>query len=314
MTSILNIFLTAVTSQLCNPDIKKDLALVSAVQDKMNEVWDIIFSLPLYRHLNLRQGSLKIMLTAVYYNYPDDFVKMTRMETKENLVFHDLLLCMMAIADEMIAFKTYISIMLDIKFERLNKRNAEHYAVGVSTFFSDIEMHRQITAVLPSFSTYAFLQTRTVGFEYVTMPSPDNMKEYVIAERMVFDSTASFLHADFFRGLMHGNAPRRCHNCKKYFLLTAGYNTCYCNNVVPGETEKTCRKVGAHIKEASAEGKTPAQIEYAKVYNRLKTRRCRGKLSVDEWNDAVTRALEIKDKAECGKLTEIEMKQIFEGF
>lgn len=38
--------------------------------------------------------------------------------------------------------------------------------------------------------------------------------------------------------------PRRCHNCGKYFLLTNGYNTCYCNNIAPGETERTCRKVG----------------------------------------------------------------------
>ena len=30
----------------------------------------------------------------------------------------------------------------------------------------------------------------------------------------------------------------------KYFLLTNGYNTCYCNNIAPGETERTCRKVG----------------------------------------------------------------------
>ena len=65
------------------------------------------------------------------------------------------------------------------------------------------------------------------------------------------------LEAEFFRGLAAGNAPRWCRNCGKYFLLTAGYNTCYCNNIAPGETERTCRKVGAHRKEAKEKAGRP---------------------------------------------------------
>lgn len=61
-----------------------------------------------------------------------------------------------------------------------------------------------------------------------------------------------FLYTEFYRALMAGNALRRCHNCGRYFLLTAGYNTCYCNNIAPGETKRTCRKVGAHKKSAGA--------------------------------------------------------------
>jgi hypothetical protein len=111
---------------------------------------------------------------------------------------------------------------------------------------------------------------------------------------------------------MNGNAPRRCHNCKRFFLLSSGYDTCYCNNIAPGETEKTCRKVGAHKKQASKEGKTPARQEYDKVYNRLKTRHARGKLSDDEWNAAIVLALEHKDKAEVGKITDSELKEIYD--
>ncbi|WP_367575878.1 DUF6076 domain-containing protein [Acutalibacter intestini] len=76
---------------------------------------------------------------------------------------------------------------------------------------------------------------------------------------------------------MHGNCPRRCHNCGKYFLLTAGYNTCCCNITAPGETSRTCRKVGAHNKaEKEKASKTPAQRECRRAYNRLKARRaCR---------------------------------------
>jgi hypothetical protein len=111
---------------------------------------------------------------------------------------------------------------------------------------------------------------------------------------------------------MNGNAPRRCHNCQRFFLLSNGYDTCYCNNIAPGEKEKTYRKVGAHKKEARKGGKTPARIEYDRVYNKLKTRRARGKLSVDEWNAAVALALEYKDKAEAGEITDLVLKQIYE--
>ena len=96
-----------------------------------------------------------------------------------------------------------------------------------------------------------------------------------------------------------GNAPRRCHNCGKYFLLTAGYNTCYCNNIAPGETERTCRKVGAHRKEAQGKtNRTPAQVEYDRAYNRLKQRKNRKKISVEEWNAAVAETLQdiLKEK------------------
>ena len=129
---------------------------------------------------------------------------------------------------------------------------------------------------------------------------------------MVFHSIGNFLRTGFFRALQHGNAPRRCHNCHKFFLLTAGYNTCYCNDIAPGETERTCRKVGAH-KKAEAKTKTPVQKEYDRVYNRLKQQKSRGKISVNDWNVAVAEAQEMKVRAERGELGDEAMRAVFEG-
>ena len=122
-----------------------------------------------------------------------------------------------------------------------------------------------------------------------------------------------FLYTDFYRGLMAGNAPRRCHNCGRYFLLTDGYNICYCNNIAPSETARTCRKVGAHRKEAQKKASTtPVQKEYAKAYNRLKMRKQRGKISVDEWNKAVGKAQELKAQTERGELSDEELSRQLE--
>ena len=84
----------------------------------------------------------------------------------------------------------------------------------------------------------------------------------------------------------------------------------YYNNIAPGETERTCRKVGAHRKEAwDRAGRTSAQIEYDRAYNRLKQRKNRQKISLDEWNKAVARAQELLEQSDRGELTDEELKR-----
>ena len=123
-----------------------------------------------------------------------------------------------------------------------------------------------------------------------------------------------FLRTEFYRGLAAGNAPRRCHNCGTYFLLDSGYNTIYCNNIAPGETERTCRKVGAHRKAAQGkENRSPARVEYDRTYNRLKQKKNRKKISVNEWNAAVAGAMRILEQSESGRLTDDEMRARFKA-
>ena len=148
--------------------------------------------------------------------------------------------------------------------------------------------------------------------EYVTMPDPVQPEKYILAERVVFSSLADFLHMDLFRGLMHGNVPRRCHNCRKFFLLQNGYDVRHCTRIAPGETKRTCRQVGAHNKQADRDSKTPVQIEYENTYNRLKKRKARGKISTDEWNALVARAQDIREQAQRGGLSDFEMKKAFD--
>ena len=120
-------------------------------------------------------------------------------------------------------------------------------------------------------------QSFPVEVSFVPMFAPSGGGKIILAERARFSELLDFLEVEFYRGLAIGNAPRRCHNCGRYFLLTNGYNTCYCNNIAPGETERTCRKVGAHRKANHPTGLSPAGVEYRKVYNRLKARKQRGR-------------------------------------
>ena len=159
-----------------------------------------------------------------------------------------------------------------------------------------------------------FEQSFPVEVSFLPIPCRENENIPALAEKTQFSYLSHFLYTDFYRGLIAGNIPRRCHNCGRYFLLTSGYNTCYCNNIAPGETERTYRKVGAHRKEAKVLAeKTPEQKEFRLAYNRLKQRKNRGKISVDEWNAAVARAQEILEEAERGELTDTELKERLAG-
>ena len=80
------------------------------------------------------------------------------------------------------------------------------------------------------------------------------------------------------------------------------------------ETERTCRKVGAHRKANHPTGLSPAGMEYRKVYNRLKARKQRRKISTDEWNAALAQAQEVLDMAERGELSDGEMRERFRAF
>ena len=110
-----------------------------------------------------------------------------------------------------------------------------------------------------------------------------------------------------------GNLPRRCQNCGRFFLSVGAYDTIYCDRIAPGETSKTCRKVGAHRRETKKNGTDFIQHEYSRVYNRLKARKRNGRISEDEWNHAVAHAQELKERAKRGKIEDAELKRLFDA-
>ena len=299
--------------QIANPDIKSDLALVTAVQDKMNKVWDAAFVLPPFCYMNLNKKRAKKLLITSYTEMPAQFERIAVRMSSEQLLISELILKLQRLYPDAVSFITYIAVLLDFFYERLKKRDAESYAVGMYSLLSDTALMNRIAATLPPHQDMAFKQTSAASIEFAPMQNPKDKTKYVLAERLVFESLGDFLRTDFFRGIMQGNAPRRCHNCGKYFLLTSGYDICYCTNIAPEETERTCRMVGAHKKELRREGKTPAQKEYYKVYNRLKTRKTRRKISTDEWNQLVALAQDLRDMADRGEITEFELKRRFGG-
>lgn len=276
--------------------------LVQQAQERLRDMWKLISSLPVYRDLNIDWSQ------PVRQNAPllEKFWSLLRQISTERRAEVDEYLRTLTGASELLRiFRKQITLMLDGYFEPLGRRNPEAYAVGMFKFYSDM-----VTAELMGQDTYELDHSFPFKVRFVPMVSPSDGETIILAEQARFSSLLDFLEVEFFRGLAVGNAPRRCRNCGKYFLLTEGYNTCYCNNIAPGETERTCRKVGAHRKEArDRAGRTPAQVEYDRAYNRLKQRKNRKKISLDEWNAAVAKAQELLAQSGRGELTDEELKR-----
>jgi hypothetical protein len=286
---------------------KTDSAARSA-QERLNAVWDLIFNLPVYRSLRLDTETAR----SLFPDLLSDRAKWSEVldvDSEGHWMFEDFLSGLEYFAESLRNFRGQLDGMLELYFEPLSRRNAETYAEVYAAYFTDMVDARGLF-----FPEQEFSQSFPAQLCFVPTVDPAKTGKALLAEKVEFRYLSHFLYTDFYRGLMAGNASRRCHNCGRYFLLTTGYNTCYCNNIAPGETERTCRKVGAHRKANHPTGLSPAGVEYRKVYNRLKARKQRGKISRDEWNTTLSQVQEVLDLAERGKLTDEEMRKLFATF
>ncbi len=259
---------------------KTDSAAALA-QERLNAVWDLIFTLPVYRGLPMDEENSYRLFERLMAD-EEKLAQVQDPASEGHAMYQEMLAALSRFADDLREFRQHISLMADQYFEPLKRRNADAYAGAYSFFYAHMlsigahQFHEE------------FQQSFPMEVSFVPMMQPTKEETIFVAEKATFGSLTDFLRTEFYRGLALGNAPRRCHNCGRYFLLTHGYDARYCNNIAPGETVRTCRKVGAHRKEArSRANRTPAEVEYSRTYNRLKQRKNRKKISVDEWNTAV---------------------------
>ena len=282
---------------------KTDSAAALA-QERLNAVWELIFALPVYRDLKMNEPCNYHTFQRLMAD-KEKWAQVQDVTSAGYAKYQGMLMELICFAEGLRGFRQLVDMMAGKCLEPLKRRNSSAYAEAYSYFYMQM-----LSAGIQVFGD-DFEQSIPVEVSFVPMMHPTEEGKIFIAEKATFNSLIDFLQTEFYRGLANGNAPRRCHNCGRYFLLTSGYNICYCNNIAPSETARTCRKVGAHRKETQGKANhTPAQKEYGKAYNRLKARKQRGKISEDEWNDAVAKAQELVAQSERGKLSDEKLKQL----
>lgn len=146
----------------------------------------------------------------------------------------------------------------------------------------------------------------TINYDYHFQP-----KSAVLVERYTFPTLRGFLYVDLGKGIMHGNAPRQCRLCGKWFFHEQGERSLYCERIAPGETERTCRLMGARaVFEKKIQEEDTWKL-YKRAYKKYYARLMKGNMSRDEFKVWAEQAAEKRDDAiQKLKLTSEEVMQV----
>jgi len=277
---------------------RRDRRMAEEVQVKFNAAYDCVLTLPVFRDLELDAGA-KTVFTDLR-DTPEAWGEAMHEDTAGGQLLRAFAAKVSCLPERLNNFRSQVALMLEYFFEDLPRRSSAEYGRAFDAYW-----RAMVTDGTKIYPFQEFEQSFPAELSFVPMRHPDQPDEYLVAERAKFAELHYFLYTDFYRALAHGNAPRRCHNCGRYFLLTRGYDACYCNNIAPGETKRTCRKVGAHTKERrKREGASPVQQEYNRAYGRLKMQRSRRKKDASAYNREVAQAQDIRDAYARGELGE----------
>ncbi len=258
--------------------IEKTGSAAALAQERLNTVWELIFALLVYRDLRMDESCCFHTFRRLMADR-EKWAQVQDPSSEGYTIYRGMMAGFACFAESIRVFRQQVTEMTRKYFEPLKRRTNGAYAEAYSRFYADM------LSVGAHIFNDEFEQSLPLEVNFVPMLHPTEEGRVFVAEKSTFNSLADFLRTEFYRGLALGNAPRQC------------------------------RKVGAHRKEALGKAnRTPARKEYDRTYNRLKARKQRGKISVDEWNAAVAKAQELLERSKRGELTDEELKCRFEEF
>jgi hypothetical protein len=124
----------------------------------------------------------------------------------------------------------------------------------------------------------------------------------ILFETYHFDSLGSFLYFDFFRGIKSNYIPKKCANCGRYFLLSAGKYSEYCEASLKEDKTKTCRDIGSRKKYDDKCKTDPIWQTYNRAYKAHYARLMKKKMANSEFEKWSRYAVELREKALVGKI------------
>jgi hypothetical protein len=168
--------------------------------------------------------------------------------------------------------------------------------------------------VAEQFTQYLQSTEQNSNFEKVYSSGTMKMSHEVyggrLCEAYAFDSLGAFLYVDFFRGLEHNCLPRRCDNCGRYFLLSGGKYSNYCDSPLKSDPNKTCKDVGARKRYDEKCKTDPIWLAYNRAYKAHYARYMKKKMTTAEFEQWSRYAVELREKAEGGALEQGEYERL----
>ena len=300
-----------------------------AAQQALAEYWKQISALPGYREwledARTEDPDLLEVPSSFLscYEDPELRTQLITEGTAEQARMKRWLASLERISEDLRQFQKNVDFMLREQFSDNTKRSPAAYAEGLRLFQMILddavdkaqeeaeergealtEMDLELMPVNPN--TICFASDVRISL----LPNPHDSKDAFVT-RVCFPSWKDFIYMDLYRGMAAGNLPFICENCHHYFLVRGCYKTVFCERIAPGETKKTCRQVGGHVKERMKIDTDYARREYTRAYNRIKMRRYRGRMTEEEFAKEYDRLNELKDDMiDCAISAEDFVKQI----
>lgn len=124
-----------------------------------------------------------------------------------------------------------------------------------------------------------------------------------ICETYEFESVGAFLYHDLFLGIKNNHIPKKCDNCGKYFLISGGKYTNYCDRISPQDETKSCRDIGFRVRYDDKCKTDPIWKTYNRAYKTHYARQMKKKMTVGEFEKWSTLAIDLRTKAECFEIS-----------
>ena len=144
------------------------------------------------------------------------------------------------------------------------------------------------------------IRCNMASFEYKMIN--DKRGKAIFCEQIRFNDIGSFLYYDFFYGLKRRYYPAKCKNCGRYYLLTSGKYTKYCDRPLKDDPSKTCLSIGARQRYTDKCKTDPIWITYNRAYKQHYARYLKKKMTQEELLAWTNWAEGLRDRAIAGEV------------
>ena len=189
----------------------------------------------------------------------------------------------------------------DKYFSRLDKRCESEYTLAWGAFNEYSTLTAELMNTIPYYDRLDISETMDVSIGGSGMRNPDNENEFIIVDTCEFYNPYDAVRYDFFKAIQYSCASIRCRNCKRFFLVTEGYLSIYCNEKSPQKPNRTCRQIGAKNRHKEKAQDNPILRTYNKARSKYYQHFMRGNISEDEYMKIQRYLEEKRDLAIRGK-------------
>ena len=180
------------------------------------------------------------------------------------------------------SFNQTICFFIDYYLSALKKLTPENYAAVLYDYLNDPRAAQKMIAN-PLNGGGLYSNADPVMLRFIPRETDPGTDEYQIYEYYEAYNLQTLLKMDFYRALGAGYVIRRCEYCRRYFLLTKGYHTKYCDRPNPDNPKYTCAQLGYRqtgMKEAAKDD--PKKQALLRCYQRLNKDVSRGNLASEQ--------------------------------